>query len=106
MFEITDSLTINLEYISSISTQVDTTSTKSKENKYLTLVTPWLNISMTNGDKHQVFGLKDIYLFFDDPAVFKRKMWNNLISKVKSYLEKDNLCYLSEEDKEYLTRKI
>ena len=96
MLEITDNLVINLEYISSVSTQVD---------KFNSIVTPWLTLSMTNGDKHNVSGLKDIYLFLDNPAVNKRRTWNSLVSKIKSYLEKDD-SILSEEDREYLTRKI
>ena len=105
MVEITDELIINLEYISSISTQVDTITDRDLKG---TLVTPWITLSMTNRDKHEVCGLKNIYLFFDKSTNdAKRKMWNNLISKVKSYLERDNRTYyLSEEDKEYLTKKI
>lgn len=104
MFEITDSLIINLEYISSISTQVDTITDRDLKG---TLVTPWITLSMTNGDKHNVSRLKDIYLFLDDPAVNKRKTWNSLVSKIRSYLERDNkFYYLSEEDKDYLTKKI
>jgi hypothetical protein len=34
-------------------------------------------------------------------------MWNSLVSKIKSYLERDDdFYYLSEEDKEYLTKVI
>ena len=115
MFQITDNLIISLEYISSISTQVDRNPDrdlrgsliKNEEDKYLTLVTPWITLSMANNDKHSVSGLKDIYLFLDDPAVNKRRMWNSLVSKIKYYLERDDeFYYLSEEDKEYLTKKI
>ena len=115
MLEITDSLIISLEYISSIDSSVDGETQrddwnkliKNEEDKFVTLATPWLTISMTNGDKHQVRGLKDIYLFLDNPAVNKRRTWNSLVSKVKSYLARDDeFYYLSEEDREYLTKVI
>ena len=115
MFTITDELAINLKEISSVTTQVDRTTDrdlrgktlKNEKDKYITKLVPWLSLSMNNGDKHNVTGLKDIYLFLDDPAVNNRRMWNSLVSKIKSYLEKDDeFYYLSEEDKDYLTKVI
>lgn len=112
LFTLTDELVINVDFISSYSTHVDWDSQrddrdkllKSEEGLYITKLVPWLKVSMSNGETHIVKGLKDIYNFLSS----ERRMWSALVSKINKGLEGDDyhVCFISEEDKEYLTKII
>lgn len=107
MFEVTDELVINVNEISSVVVSVDTTTDtdfrgdpiQDEKGKYITKLVPCLNISMTNGDKHVVGGLENIYNFLISES--KTKMWHSLYKKINKYLSDEDkyyVFYLSDED--------
>lgn len=114
LFQATDELLINLDQISAITTGIETSRLSKEKAKLIRSqgkdpdiyyeVEPYISVYINNHDFY-VKSFADIYNLLSKYP----RIWNALVKKVSIALEGNENevgILLSEEDKEYLTRKI
>ena len=106
MFDLTNTTSINLSMVSSVTTQVDKDDQgdyRSDTRKYK--LTPYVTVTMSNGTSYNASGLKDIYNFLLEMRC--SRIWNSLVDKLLKDLainEYNKSYFLTEEDMSYLTK--
>jgi hypothetical protein len=118
MFQVTDELLINVNKISAITTSIETSRLSKEKSKWIISqgkdpdiyyeVEPYISVYIDNNGFY-VKGFTDIYNLLSSFTSFPSRVWDALIRKVNICLEgneKEIGILLSEEDKEYLTKKI
>ena len=106
MFDLTNTASINLSMVSSVTIQVDAeVQGDYKLEKYK--LTPYVTVTMSNGTSYNASGLKDIYNFLLEMRC--SRIWNSLVDKLSKNLtinEYNASYFLTEEDMSYLTKAV